>query len=60
VVNVLSIGPKIHEFKPGRGRWIFKDDKIRSTTFLGTEVKPAAPCRQILRHVRGPYIMKVK
>jgi hypothetical protein len=27
VVRVLAIGPKIHGFKPGRERWIFKVDK---------------------------------
>jgi hypothetical protein len=28
VVSVLSIGPKVRGFKPGRGLWIFKGDKI--------------------------------
>jgi hypothetical protein len=23
VVSVLAIGPKVREFKPGRGQWIF-------------------------------------
>jgi hypothetical protein len=27
VVIVLANGPKVYEFKPGRGQWIFKDDK---------------------------------
>jgi hypothetical protein len=26
VVIVLSTGPKVRGFKPGRGRWIFKGD----------------------------------
>jgi hypothetical protein len=29
VVIVLAIGPKVRGFKPDRGRWIFKGDKIR-------------------------------
>jgi uncharacterized protein HemY len=27
VVSVLATGPKVRGFNPGRGRWIFKDDK---------------------------------
>jgi hypothetical protein len=27
VVGVLAVGPKIHVFRPDRGRWIFKGDK---------------------------------
>jgi hypothetical protein len=27
VVIVLAIGPNVRRFKPGRGRWIFKDCK---------------------------------
>jgi hypothetical protein len=27
VVIVFAIGPKVHGFKPGQGRWIFKGDK---------------------------------
>jgi hypothetical protein len=27
VVMVLAIGPKVHEYIPDRGRWIFKADK---------------------------------
>jgi hypothetical protein len=26
VVIVLAVGPKVREFKPDRGGWIFKDD----------------------------------
>jgi hypothetical protein len=46
VVSVLATGPKIRGFKPGRGRWIFKCDKIRSTPSFGGEVKPSVPCRR--------------
>jgi hypothetical protein len=46
VVSVLATGPKVRGFKPGRGRWIFKGDKIRSTPSFGGEVKPSVPCRR--------------
>jgi hypothetical protein len=45
VVIMLAIGPKIHGFKPSRGRWIFKVIKVNSTTSFGGEVKPLIPCR---------------
>jgi hypothetical protein len=47
---VLSIGPKV----PGRGQCILRAVEIRSTPSFGEEVKPCAPCRKILRHVRIP------
>jgi hypothetical protein len=43
LVSVL-VGPKVRGFKPGRGRWIFKGVKIRSTTFFERKVKPPVPC----------------
>jgi hypothetical protein len=53
---VLASGPKFHGFKPGRERWIFKDDKIRSKPFFGEEAKLSAPWRNISRHVkRNPF-----
>jgi hypothetical protein len=27
--------------------------EIRSTTFIGEEVKPQGPCRKILRHIKN-------
>jgi hypothetical protein len=39
-------------FKQGAGRWIFKGDKIHSTTSFRGEVKPWAPCRKILKYVK--------
>jgi hypothetical protein len=53
VINVLAIGPKVCGFKPGRERWLFKDDKVHSTTSLEGEVKPSVPCSKILRHVKN-------
>jgi hypothetical protein len=35
-------------------RWIFKDDKVRSTVSFGGEIKTPAQCRKIL-HVKDPY-----
>jgi hypothetical protein len=29
VVSVLATGPKVRGFNPGRGRWIFKGDKVK-------------------------------
>jgi hypothetical protein len=54
VVIVLAIRPKVRRFKPGQGRWILRANKIRSATSFGGEVKPAVPCRKILRHVIDP------
>jgi hypothetical protein len=55
VVSVLAIVFRVRGFKPGRGRWIFKGDKIRQHAFLGGKVKPSIPCREILRYVREPF-----
>jgi hypothetical protein len=55
VVIVFAIGPKVRGLKLGRGRRIFKGDKISSTTFFGGKVKPSAPCGKILLHVKDPY-----
>jgi hypothetical protein len=50
VVSVLATRPKGHSFKPNA--MYFNGDKIRSTSSFGWEVKPEAPCRNILRHVK--------
>jgi hypothetical protein len=42
VVSVLAIGLMVRGFKPVRGRWILKDDKIHSKPSFGAEVKPLA------------------
>jgi hypothetical protein len=52
------MGPKVRWFKLGRRRWIFKGDKIRSTTSFGREEKSAIPCGKILRHIKGTCSMK--
>jgi hypothetical protein len=28
MVIMLATGPKVHEFKPGQGQWIFKGDNL--------------------------------
>jgi hypothetical protein len=52
LVMAIPIRYKVRGFKPGRGRWIFKGDKLRSTTCLGGEVMPSARCRKTSRHVK--------
>jgi hypothetical protein len=52
VVIVLAAGPKVRGFKSGRGRWILRATKIRSTTSFGGNVKLSAKCRKILRYVK--------
>jgi hypothetical protein len=37
VVSVLATGPKVHGFKPGRGRWILR--VIKSVARLPSEWK---------------------
>jgi hypothetical protein len=55
MVSVLAIGPKVRGFNSGRGRWITKGDKSRSTLSSGDQVKPSVPCRKFLRHVKKPF-----
>jgi hypothetical protein len=52
VVSVLATGLKGRGLKLGRGVRFLRAIKIRSTPFFGWEVKPEAPCRKILRHVK--------
>jgi hypothetical protein len=39
---------------PAEGDGFLRAIKIRSQTSFGREVKPSAPCRRILRHVKYP------
>jgi hypothetical protein len=48
MVSVIAIGPKVPGFRTG----ILRAITIRSTPSFGGEVKPLAPCRKILRHVK--------
>jgi hypothetical protein len=56
VVIVLAIGPRFRGFKPGRGRWNFTGNKIRSETTFGGEVKPAAPLVRFYGMVKYPRV----
>jgi hypothetical protein len=56
VVIVLATGPKVS--KPAENDGLLRAIKIPNTTSFAGEVKPAAPCRKILRHVKDPYSMK--
>jgi hypothetical protein len=55
MVSVLVTGPNVSGFKPGRSDTFLRAIKIRSTPFFRREVKPLAPCRKILRHVKELY-----
>jgi hypothetical protein len=52
VFSVLLTGPKGCRFKPGRGDGFLRAIKIRSTLYVGWEVKQEVPCRKILWHVK--------
>jgi hypothetical protein len=54
-VSVLTIRPNVRGFRTGRGRWNFKDGKIRNTTYFGVEVKSSVLCCRILQHVKESY-----
>jgi hypothetical protein len=51
IVSVVVSGPKVRAQTLPR-RWIFKGDKNPQHDFFGREVKPEAPCRKILRHLK--------
>jgi hypothetical protein len=57
MVIVLDIGPKVRGFKPERGNGFLKAIKICSMPPFGGEVKPSAPCRKILGHIRSHFQM---
>jgi hypothetical protein len=52
-VTMLAIGPKFSEFEPSWGDGFLRAIKIRSMTSSGGELKPSAPIRNILRHVKN-------
>jgi hypothetical protein len=57
MVGVLAIRPKVRGFKPGQDVGFLRAIKIRSTPSFGWKVKPEAPCRKILRHVKEPCVV---
>jgi hypothetical protein len=54
VVSVLTTGPKVRGFKPGRGRWILR--VIKSAALLPSEGKESCRSHVVdLRHIKEPY-----
>jgi hypothetical protein len=53
MVGVFATGLKVHTWLKAMD--FLRAIKIRSTTSFGEEVKPSAPCRKILRHVKNPF-----
>jgi hypothetical protein len=52
LIIVLAIDPRFAGSYPAEDNEFLRVIKIRSTTSFGEEVKPSAPCRNILRHVK--------
>jgi hypothetical protein len=52
-VSKSAIRPKVRGFKPGRGDGFLRAIKIRSFPCFGGRIKPEAPNRYILRHVKN-------
>jgi hypothetical protein len=50
---LLAIRLKVRGFKPGRGDGFLRAIQLYSTPFFGGEVKPEAPRRKILWHVKN-------
>jgi hypothetical protein len=51
MVNVLAIGPSVHESTSGRSEVFLMAIKMHSTPPFGEEVNPLAQCSKIVRHV---------
>jgi hypothetical protein len=52
MVSILAIIPMVCGFKTGRDDGFLGTIQIRSTPSFGEKVKPEAPRRKILRHVK--------
>jgi hypothetical protein len=57
MVSVLANGPKARAFKPGRSDGYLKLMKIGSKPSFGGELKPSAPWRKILRHIKESCVV---
>jgi hypothetical protein len=55
MVSVLAVGPKVLGFKPARGYGFLRTIHICGTLSFGGKVKPSAPCRKILQHLKELY-----
>jgi hypothetical protein len=54
LVFVLAIGPMFVDSHPAEDDRLLRSITIRSTTYFRGEVKPSAPCREILWYVKDP------
>jgi hypothetical protein len=57
VVSVLATGPKVHGFKPGRGRSILR--VIKSVARLPAEKEPHEHEKMLVGKVQRPYFSPV-
>jgi hypothetical protein len=57
-LSCLSLDPRFAASNPAEDDAFLSEIKIRSTISFGEEVKPAVPCRKILRHVKNPYSVR--
>jgi hypothetical protein len=54
MVSMLAIGRKVHGFKYGRRRWIFKCDENPQHAFLLRGSKTVSSMSKILQHIKDP------
>jgi hypothetical protein len=54
-LEFLSFNWRFAGSNPSEGEWFFREIRIRSTPSSRGEVKPSAPCRKIVLHVKEPY-----
>jgi hypothetical protein len=52
VIAYLPLDPRLSGSNPAEDEGFLRAIKLRSTTYFGGKVKPSAPCRKILRHVK--------
>jgi hypothetical protein len=52
MVSVLPIGPKVHGFKPNHSNGFLRVMEIHCMPSFIREVKPSAPCYNILQLVK--------
>jgi hypothetical protein len=57
VVSVLAIGPSVCGFNLAEGDGYLRMIKICNMPSFGGEVKPLAPCHEILWHVKGRLLV---
>jgi hypothetical protein len=55
MINVLPLDPRFTGSNPSESNGFLKTIKIRSTISFVGEVKPSAPFRKILQHVKNNF-----